>query len=124
MGAVRHDETRYLATVNELTVRRLGARYVLSHIGTEAAGMEAAFRNGMKISVRPAKRDGDPKEIFERAIAAEDIVVDGEATIITLVVKDIYSKGSNQRYTITLSAEDLAMILDGADIAEVLKAAE
>lgn len=54
----------------------------------------------------------------------EDVTMDGEETVLTLIVKDIYSKGSNQRYTITLSADDLAMILDSADIAEVLKAAE
>lgn len=96
----------------------------MSHIGTESTGTEAAFRCGMKISVRPAKRDGNPKEIFERAIVPEDVTLDGEETVLTLIVKDIYSKGSSQRYTIALSADDLAMILDSADIAEVLKAAE
>jgi hypothetical protein len=107
-----------------LIAYQLRAQNHLSHIGTNPAGMEAAFRCGMKISVRPAKRDGNPKELFERAIVPEDVTMDGEETVLTLIVKDIYSKGSNQRYTITLSADDLAMILDSADIAEVLKAAE
>lgn len=107
-----------------MTACQFGATDHLSHIGTELNGMEAAFCCGMKISVRPAKRDGNSKELFERAIVPEDVTMDGEETVLTLIVKDIYSKGSNQRYTITLTADDLAMILDSADIAEVLKAAE
>ncbi|KQZ96591.1 hypothetical protein ASD64_17470 [Mesorhizobium sp. Root157] len=78
----------------------------------------------MKISVRPAKRDGNPKEIFARAIMAEDVSVAGDEIVLTIVVNDIYSKGSSQRYTISLSADDVATILDGADFAEELKAAE
>lgn len=124
MGAVRHGETRYSATVNGLIAYQPYAQGRLSHIGTESDGMEGAFRCDMKISVSPAKRDGNAKEIFERAIVPEDVTTDGEETVLTLIVKDVYSKGSSQRYTITLSAEDLAMILDSADIAEVLKAAE
>jgi hypothetical protein len=78
----------------------------------------------MKISVRPAKREGDPKQIFERAIAAEDVSLDGGEIVLTVVVKDIYSVGASQRYTIRLSADDVATILDGADFIEELKAAE
>lgn len=78
----------------------------------------------MKISVRPAKRDGNSKEIFERTIVAEDVSAADNAIVLTLVVNDIYSKGSNQRYTISFSADDIAAILDGANSVEALKAAE
>lgn len=77
----------------------------------------------MRIVAQPAKRlNGTVKELFDRPLALQDITVDGEETAVTLIVKDIYSKGSNQRYTITLSADDLAMILD--DNQYLLQAAE
>ncbi len=79
---------------------------------------------GMKISVRPAKRDGEPKMLFERTLAADDVSAAGEEVVLTLVVRDIYSKGSSQRYTITLGAEDLEAILEAADFLDDLKAAE
>lgn len=80
-------------------------------------------RSQMRIVAQPAKRlNGTVKELFDRPLALQDITVDGEETAVTLIVKDIYSKGSNQRYTITLSADDLAMILD--DNQYLLQAAE
>jgi hypothetical protein len=119
-----HSGTGYYDGVKELTPLRPVAPSFLSQIGTKAAGTETAFPKGMKISVRPAKRDGDSKLLFERALLAEDVSVAGDEVVLTLVVKDIYSKGSNQRYSLTLSPEDLATILDGAEFLEELKAAE
>jgi hypothetical protein len=75
----------------------------------------------MRITSQPAKRDGWPKELFDRPLAAEDVVADSDGVTITLIVRDIYSKGSNQRYTITMNFDDLATILGDE---QLLQAAE
>lgn len=76
----------------------------------------------MRITSQPAKREGWPKELFDRPLLPEDVTIDSDGVTITLIVKDIYSKGSNQRYAITLSADDLAIVL--GDEQELLEAAE
>lgn len=66
----------------------------------------------MRISSRPAKRDGWPKTLFDERLTRECIQFDPDGVTLTLVVKDIYSKGSNQRYSIRLTEDDLSTILD------------
>jgi hypothetical protein len=66
----------------------------------------------MRISSKPAKRDGWPKKLFDERLTRESIQFDPDGVTLTLVVKDIYSKGSNQRYSIRLTEDDLATILD------------
>lgn len=75
----------------------------------------------MRITSKPAKRDGWPKELFDRPLLPEDLAIDSDGVTITLIVKDIYSKGSNQRYTITLNFDDLAIVLGDE---QMLQAAE
>ncbi|KQZ27889.1 hypothetical protein ASD50_20275 [Mesorhizobium sp. Root552] len=77
----------------------------------------------MRIVAQPAKREnGKIKELLDRPLVPEDVAIDSEGVYLTLIVKDIYSKGASQRYTITLSAADLAIILD--DAPELMQAAE
>jgi hypothetical protein len=67
----------------------------------------------MRIVSEPAKRaNGWPKELFDRPLAPEDVAMDTDGVTLNIIVKDIYSKGSNQRYAIELSEDDLAAIID------------
>lgn len=86
----------------------------MGHIGWHAACM--ALR--MKISVRPAKRDGEAKVIFDGPLDREHIAISSEDVTLTFVARDIYSTASNQRYTIQLSVDELATILDVDDDSE------
>lgn len=65
----------------------------------------------MKISVRPAKRDGEPKVIFDQPLERESVSLSSEDITLTFVARDIYSVASKQRYTIRLSVDELATIL-------------
>lgn len=78
----------------------------------------------MRIVSQPAKRlNGWPKELLDRPLSSEDISIDGDGVKLSLIVKDIYSKGSNQRYTVSLNARDLAVMLEGGEVS-LLHAAE
>jgi hypothetical protein len=66
----------------------------------------------MKISVKPAKRDGDAKVIFDRPLRRDDVSISSEEIRLTFVARDIYSPASTQRYTILLSVDELATMLD------------
>lgn len=83
----------------------------MGHPGWHAVCM--ALR--MKISVRPAKRDGEAKVIFDQALEREHVSISSEDITLTFVARDIYSTASNQRYTIHLSVDELATILDVDD---------
>lgn len=72
----------------------------------------------MKISVRPAKRDGEAKVIFDQALERKDISISSDEITLTFVARDVYSSASNQRYTIQLSVDELATILDLDDAAD------
>jgi hypothetical protein len=72
----------------------------------------------MKISVRPAKRDGEAKVIFDQPLERKDISISSDEITLTFVARDIYSSASNQRYTIQLSVDELATILDLDDAAD------
>ncbi|KQZ82766.1 hypothetical protein ASD64_07340 [Mesorhizobium sp. Root157] len=69
----------------------------------------------MKISVRPAKRDGEAKVIFDHPLERKDISISSEDITLTFVARDIYSPASKQRYTIQFSVDELATILDVDD---------
>lgn len=67
----------------------------------------------MRIVSEPAKRaNAWPKKLFDRPLVPEDVAMDADGVTLNIIVKDIYSKGSNQRYAIELSEDDLAAIID------------
>lgn len=77
----------------------------------------------MRIIAQPAKRlNGTIKELFDRPLLPEDVTIDSDGVTLSLIVRDIYSRGSNQRYTITLCADDVAMFL--RENRDILQAAE
>ncbi len=65
----------------------------------------------MRIISKPAIRDGWPKKLFHQPLVRENVERGSDGVAITLIVKDIYTKGANQRYTIKLTADDLAMLI-------------
>ncbi|EXL01362.1 hypothetical protein BG36_19660 [Aquamicrobium defluvii] len=70
----------------------------------------------MRISVRPAKRDGMSKRIFESELTSEDLDGEnGKEVIISVTAGPIYRKAryedrSQYRYDIVLSAKEVAAI--------------
>lgn len=68
----------------------------------------------MQISVRPGKKEGFPKTIFDRPVDTDDVdldVDDDGNVIMTIVADDIYAPKSTRRYSIKLDEEDLEAIL-------------
>lgn len=49
----------------------------------------------MRMCVRPAKRDGDVKELFDRRLAKEDVSTRDGGVSLSIVARDMYAKGSN-----------------------------
>lgn len=68
----------------------------------------------MRISVRPAKRDGDVKELFDRRLAKEDVSSRDGSVSLSIVARDMYTKGANHHYTITLTHTELAALANAA----------
>lgn len=64
----------------------------------------------MKIFVKPGKREGFPKQIFEGSIEQAEIVMKDGDLVLSVVADDIYTAKATQRYTITLDADDRAYI--------------
>jgi len=68
----------------------------------------------MRMCVRPAKRDGNVKELFDRRLAKEDVSTRDGGVSLSIVARDMYAKGSNYHYTITLTHTELAALADAA----------
>lgn len=67
----------------------------------------------MKLSVRPGKREGLPKLLFDRLIEREDLQAAPEdGVILTIVAKDIYTEKATQRFSIVLSRSEIDMICE------------
>lgn len=65
----------------------------------------------MKMSVRPGKRDGDAKLLYNEAISAKHIDVDGTGKIaLTITASDVYTAKATQRYTLVFSQDELGLI--------------
>jgi hypothetical protein len=64
----------------------------------------------MKIFVKPGKREGCPKQIFDGAIDDGDVRVEDGNVILSIIADDIYTAHATQRYTIVLDANDRANI--------------
>lgn len=79
----------------------------------------------MRISVRPAKRDGVPKRIFESELTSEDLDgASGKEVVISVTAGPIYRKAryedrSQYRYDIVLSAREVAAIAGAVNGAAV-----
>jgi hypothetical protein len=69
----------------------------------------------MKLSVRPGKKDRDPKTLFDAQIGAAHMrpIADGGLTV-TVVADDIYTAGATHRFSITFTPEEIATICRAA----------
>lgn len=65
----------------------------------------------MKIEVRPARRDGVAKCIFDGALKEDQIIANASAVGIKICAKDIYTQGSQHSYLLTLHLDELAAML-------------
>jgi hypothetical protein len=69
----------------------------------------------MKLSVRPGKKDRDPKTLFDAPIGVANIRADADGGItMTIVADDIYTAGATHRFSITLTPEEVATLCRAA----------
>ncbi|MFC6488482.1 hypothetical protein [Nitratireductor sp. GCM10026969] len=65
----------------------------------------------MKLSVRPGKREGEPKLLFDHLLEMENLVESPEGgVVVTVVAKDIYTAKASQRFSLTFTSEEVDMI--------------
>ena len=65
----------------------------------------------MRLQVKPAKRHGDVKTIFDQLIRLEDIRHEKGAVSISVLADGIYRNKSRYRYTFELSEAEIHAIL-------------
>ncbi len=65
----------------------------------------------MKIEVRPARREGVPKCIFDGSIKVEQLSSASDAISITVCAKDIYTRGSLHSYHLIVNLDELQAML-------------
>jgi hypothetical protein len=66
----------------------------------------------MRISVQPAKRDDQVKIIFDRPVTADQVQPGKHGVVsLLLLLPGLYGDGSHYRYTLTLAAEEVQLLL-------------
>ncbi|WP_159585532.1 hypothetical protein [Chelativorans xinjiangense] len=67
----------------------------------------------MKMTVQPGKRPGLPKALFNRDLRMSDIEInEAGAVTVTFIGDDIYTKNATQRFSITLSQNEIEMVVE------------
>ncbi|MEX4010333.1 hypothetical protein [Neoaquamicrobium sediminum] len=69
----------------------------------------------MLVDVGPAKRVGNRKKIYDRALREEDVAKRDGITVITICADGIHGSGALYRYELQLSPSDLAVLMATVD---------
>jgi len=64
----------------------------------------------MKLTAQPGRKHGHPKVLLERNLQFEDIEVADKGVILKVTAADIYTAGATQRFSITLTRDEVGLL--------------